>query len=153
MFCSVLRLVIRLCPTLCNPMDCSPPSSSFHGILQARILKWIAMPSSRRYSQPRNQTKVSHIAGRFFTIWATSYYLFLSGQTSKVREVMFLFQDHTAHWGGAGIRTRFSDAESVLSFAKASFKLYALWSLGGHPNCPSSHVVKGTPFTCFSRPI
>ena len=41
------------------------------GILQARILEWVAMPSSRRSSQPRDQTQVSHIAGRFFTIWAT----------------------------------------------------------------------------------
>ena len=51
---AVLCLVIWSCPTLCNPMDCSPPGSSFHGILQARILEWIAMPSSRRHSQPRN---------------------------------------------------------------------------------------------------
>ena len=41
------------------------------GILQARILEWVAMPSSRGSSQPKNQTQVSHIAGRFFTVWAT----------------------------------------------------------------------------------
>ena len=41
------------------------------GILQARVLEWVAMPFSRRSSQPRNRTQVSHIAGRFFTIWAT----------------------------------------------------------------------------------
>ena len=41
------------------------------GILQARILEWVAMPSSRGSSQPRDQTQVSHIAGGFFTIWAT----------------------------------------------------------------------------------
>ena len=46
-------------PTLCDPMDCSPPGSSVHGILQARILKWVAMPSSRGSSQPRDQTHVS----------------------------------------------------------------------------------------------
>ena len=40
------------------------------GILQARILEWVAMPSSRGFSQPRDQIQVSHIAGRFFTIWA-----------------------------------------------------------------------------------
>ena len=38
---------LQLCPTLCDPMDCSPPGSSVHGILQARILEWVAMPSSR----------------------------------------------------------------------------------------------------------
>ena len=56
--------------TLFDPMDCSPPGSSVHGILQARILEWVAMPSSRGSSQPRNQNFVSCdscIAGGFFT--------------------------------------------------------------------------------------
>ena len=48
-----------------------PPDSSVHGILQARILEWVAIPFSRGSSQPRDRTQVSHIAGRFFTIWAT----------------------------------------------------------------------------------
>jgi len=47
-------------------MDCSPPDSSVHGILQARILEWVAMPFSRVSSQPRDRTQVSHIAGGFF---------------------------------------------------------------------------------------
>ena len=46
------------CLTPCDPMDCSPPGFSVHGILQARILQWVAMPSSRGYSQPRDQTQV-----------------------------------------------------------------------------------------------
>ena len=45
---------LQSCPTLCNPLDCSPPGSSAHGILQARILEWVAMPSSRGSFQPRN---------------------------------------------------------------------------------------------------
>ena len=53
---SVLSHLSQLCPTLCNPMDYSPPGSSLHGILQARILDWVAMPSSRGYSQPRDRT-------------------------------------------------------------------------------------------------
>ena len=52
-------------------MDCSPLGSSIHEILQARILEWIAIPFSRGSSQLRDQTQVSFIAGRFFTIWAT----------------------------------------------------------------------------------
>ena len=48
--------VAQSCPTLCDPMDYSPPGSSIHGILQARILEWVAMPSSRGSSQPRDQT-------------------------------------------------------------------------------------------------
>ena len=63
----VCVLVAQLCPTLCDPTDCSPPGFSVHGILQARILEWIAIPFSRRTSQPRNQTLVSCMAGRFFT--------------------------------------------------------------------------------------
>ena len=63
--------IVQLCLTLCDPMDCHPPGSSVHGILQARILGWIAMSSSRGSSQPRDQTFVSFvscIAGRFFFI-------------------------------------------------------------------------------------
>ena len=57
---------LQSCPTLCDPMDCNPPGSSVHGILQARILEWVARPSSRGSSQPRDQTCVSCIAGRVF---------------------------------------------------------------------------------------
>ena len=57
--------------TLCNPMDCSLSASYVLGILQARILEWIAMPSSRGSSQPRDGIRVSCIAGGFFTVWDT----------------------------------------------------------------------------------
>ena len=64
-------LAAQLCLTLCNPMDCSPPGSSVHGILQVRILEWVAIPFPRGSSHPRYQNQVSCISGRFFTIWAT----------------------------------------------------------------------------------
>ena len=64
-------LVIQSCLTLCDPMDCSLPGSSIHGILWARILAWVTMPSSRGSSRPRDQTWIFCIAGTFFTIWAT----------------------------------------------------------------------------------
>ena len=54
-----------------DPMDCCLPDSSVHGILQVRILEWVAIPFSRGSSQPRDRTWVSCTAGRFFTIWAT----------------------------------------------------------------------------------
>ena len=60
--------VTQSCPTLCDPMDCSLPGSSVHGILQARILEWVASPFSRRSLQPRDRTQFSCIAGRLFTI-------------------------------------------------------------------------------------
>ena len=53
---------LQSCPTLCNPMDCSLPGSCVHGILQARILVWVAMPSSRGSFQPRDQTSVSYVS-------------------------------------------------------------------------------------------
>ena len=61
-------LVAESCPTLCDPTDCSLPDSSVHGILQARIPEWVAMPVSRGSSQPMDRTQVSLIAGGFFTV-------------------------------------------------------------------------------------
>ena len=55
----------------CHPMDCSPPGSSAHGILQARKLQWVAISFSKGSSWSRDQTQVSCITGRFFTNWAT----------------------------------------------------------------------------------
>ena len=70
-FCLPCHLKVKVkvaqsCPTLCNPID-----YTVHGILQARILEWVAFSFSRGSSQPRDQTQVSHMAGRFFTSWAT----------------------------------------------------------------------------------
>ena len=58
----------QTCPTLCDPMDYSLPGSSVQGILQARILEWVAISFSRVSSPPRDQTWVSSTAGRVFTI-------------------------------------------------------------------------------------
>ena len=66
-------LVTQSCPTFCNTKDCNPPGSSVRGTLQIRILEWVAYSFSREFSQPKNQTGVSCIAGRFSTAtsWAT----------------------------------------------------------------------------------
>ena len=63
--------LLRSCLTLCDPMGCNQPGFSVHGILQARILEWVSMPSSRGSSQPRGRFQVSCIADRLFTTWAT----------------------------------------------------------------------------------
>ena len=60
--------VAQLCPTLCDTVDCSPPGSSVHRILQARILEWVAISFSRGSSRPRDRTQVSCIAGRCFNL-------------------------------------------------------------------------------------
>ena len=64
-------LAARSYLTVCNPMDCSPPGSSVHGILQERILVWTATPFSKGFFQPTDQTQVSCIPSKFFTVWAT----------------------------------------------------------------------------------
>ena len=85
--------VAQLCLTLCDSMDssnCSLPGSTVRGILQARVLEWVAISFSRRSSQPRDQTQVSRIAGRRFTIWAT---------TKRVCQCLAFLGD-VGHWGG-----------------------------------------------------
>ena len=77
--------VTQSCPTLCDPMDCSLPPSSVYGTFQGRTLEWVAISFSRGSSQPRDQTRVSHFAGRFFTIWATR------GALSVFNLKLFLF--------------------------------------------------------------
>ena len=64
-------LVAESCLILRDPMDYNQPGSSVHGMPQARILKWVAIPFSRGSFQLRDRTQVSCIAGRFFTVWAT----------------------------------------------------------------------------------
>ena len=67
MLSEVKVLVAQSCLTFCDPMDYSLPGSSVQGILQARILEWVAFPFSRGSSQPRDRTHVSRIVGGFFT--------------------------------------------------------------------------------------
>ena len=63
--------VAQSCLTVCDPMDCSLPGSSVHGIFQARVLEWDATSFCRGSFRPRDQTQVSRIVGRCFTVWAT----------------------------------------------------------------------------------
>ena len=67
----VEALFTQSCQTLCDPMDCNLPGSSVHGTLQARTLEWVAIPFSRGSSRPGDRTRVSLIAGGFFTAGAT----------------------------------------------------------------------------------
>ena len=99
-FC-VCVLVTQLCPTVCDLMDWSPPGSSVHGILQARILEWVAIPFSRGSSWPRGQTWISCTAGRFFTIWAireAHHALFIVSWVDSLEKTLIL--------GGIGGRRR-----------------------------------------------
>ena len=73
----VKALVTHSCPTLCDTMDCmhySLPGFSVHGILQARILEWVAISFSRGPSRPRDWSWVPCITDRYFTVWALKSY-------------------------------------------------------------------------------
>ena len=86
-------LVIQSYSTLCDPMDCSLPGPSVHGILQERILEWVAIPFFRKSSRPRDWTQVSLIAGRFLTVWTTRdipYKLYKSLLKIQIIKMMFL---------------------------------------------------------------
>ena len=65
-YCMCVLKSLQACLILCHPMDCSPPGSSVHGILQARILEWVAVPPSRGSSWPRDRACISCTAGGFF---------------------------------------------------------------------------------------
>ena len=67
----VCTKLLQSCLTLCDPIDCSLPGSTVHGILQARILEWVAMPYFRGSSQPRDQTHVSYVS------WTGNWILYL----------------------------------------------------------------------------
>ena len=83
--------VTQSCLTVCDPMDCSPPGSSDHGILPARILEWVAMSFSRGSSQPRDRTQVSRIEGRCFNLWTTR-------EVGLHRTIQLQFLQH--YWSG-----------------------------------------------------
>ena len=94
--------VTQSCLTLCNPMDCSPPGSSVHGILQARILKWVALPSSMGSSRPGDRTCVSHISctGRW-----VPYHL---RQQGTLDSTWLVAKTRTEHSIQGSVLTRFS---------------------------------------------
>ena len=96
--------VSHSCPTLCNPVDCSPPGSSIHGILQARILEWVAISFSRGSSQPRDRTQVSCTAGRTFNLRAT-------------REALGMY----SLWKAVQLLTHYVTMECCDSWAKGNY--------------------------------
>ena len=108
----VVVLVTQSWPTLCNPLDCSLPDSSCLGILQARLLKWVAIPFSRRSSQISVQTWVSCITGRFFSVWTT-------GKPGGAE----CNQDYHFIWGPQGCYL------CVLSCSVMSNSLWPLWTV------------------------
>ena len=101
MFTYIKVKVAQSCPALCDPTNYSPPDSSVHGILQARILEWVAFLFSRGSSQPRDWTQVSCIAGRFFTSWAESriYKIYEVYIYILFYYIYYLYPDAEKDWG------------------------------------------------------
>ena len=109
--------VAQSCLTLCDPMDCSLPGSSVHGIFQARVLEWVAIAFSRGSSWPRDQTQVSCIAGRYFTLWATREAPLMHIVSTNVKVFCFL---HKGSLGNTKILS--ATSETVITFL--AFYLY-----------------------------
>ena len=129
---------LKSCLTLCKPMDCR-----VHGILQGRILEWVDFPFSRESSQPRDRTRVSHIAGGFFTSWATgkpknagvgSLSLFL------IQESNWLRNQFGVSCIAGGFFTKWSIREKTIKASKpllhlGSFVFPLTWSVGYRLSC------------------
>ena len=113
-------LTTQSCPTLCDPM-----SYTVHGILQARILEWVTFPFSRGSSQPRDQTQVSLIAGRFFTRWATrEAQEYWSGELVSLLQI---FPTQELNWGLLRCRQIF-----FFFFYKLSYQRRPIYQLYFH---------------------
>ena len=145
-----------------QPMDCSPPDPSVHGIFQARILEWVAISFSRESSQPRDRTQVSHIAGRRFNLWAI--------REAYIRMYMhiYVFEKHTLKYEciyqvsrkwGPGVQEFTGDCEgmkwdpSSWGDEIAGLSLFSEWSGDWVPEqVPACWVVSDSlqPMDCSS---
>ena len=134
---SLIRGLLYL--TLCDLMDCSPPGSSVHGILQARILEWVAIPFSRRSSWSMDWTHVSCIAGRFFS-------LDHQGSPSLEESFAFLMSERCIKCLSYGIGGFFRGSPTNFSDC-SSFHLGIAFSLTCHSFSPSTSGFLAVHFT------
>ena len=136
----VVVLVTQSWPTLCEPMNCSLPGSSVHGILQARTLEWVAIPFSRWSSQPKDQTRVSCIASNSFTVWAT-----------RDAPVPYPFNHSSASWRPdlpmytAGL-TLWGAEPPHLSWCSSTYRTSSGLIRPGH-----THSLASSPFSAISN--
>ena len=135
--CVCARARAKSCLTLCDPLDCSPPVSSVHGILQARILKWISISSFRGSSRPRNQTSISCIScitGGFFnplshqgSPWAGGDVYACSDLCADVQKVKWSpGASWHKHW-----RETLSQASAECKYNRQSLRFHGFWINGG----------------------
>ena len=108
-----------------DPMDCSPPGSSVHGIFQARVLEWGAIAFSIRSSPPRDQTWVSHVVGRHFTIRATREVSYVT-KTKQCRKNGLFFSPPWKPWIPSSLRAPDSLSTYLRISSLTSLSLF-LW--------------------------
>ena len=124
--------VTQSCPTLWDPMDCT-----VHGNLEAVILEWVAFPFSRGSSQPRDRTQVSHIAGGFFTSWATREAQEAVWVNSIFFEESFLETDVYRSLNVMEYKPEKNSSKRNLKMEKGGKKAVGVW-LESCPGCSSS---------------
>ena len=129
--------VIQSHPALWDPMDCSPLGSSVHGILQARILEWVAIPFSRGASWPRNRTWGSCITGKFFTIWATRE---AKGEKKRLQDQNW---DKFVEANFASMWKCFLTKEMSGLWGRRPGELASGWSWGSGPRVAGRHAMTG----------
>ena len=130
-------------PTLCDPVDCSIPGFSIHGILQTKILEWVTISFSRGSSQPRDRTWVSCIAGRRFNLWATrKARKFIVGEQLMVSPINCFLQGEFQRWTSCicslvsltlwvkVARTHLIFNISILSKRSSYCLLWVMWGFG-----------------------
>ena len=147
-------LVAKSCPTLCDPMDCSPPGSSVRGISQVRTLEWIAISFCRGSSQPRDQTLTSCISKRILYHWATIGLPHTCTHTHTYTHTHLHTYIHTQIWRSkvrCGRRgSQGPDDESPGSLTRTCLVVYrkgqkypVMSEMPGRRQADSGHVVEG----------
>ena len=139
--CVLCAKLLQLCLTLCNSMDCSLPCPSVHEILHAKVLEWVAMPSSRGSSQSRDQTSNSmspELAGGFLTT---------NGTWETIRILENTEEGHLPVWGGAGGCQR-GEAYSVL---RDDPELHKLVRMKGHCRDQDRYEQRKSRIVCTGK--
>ena len=124
--------------TLCDTMDCSLPGSSVHGIFQSRILGWVVISFSRRSSQHRGWTRVSHIVGRCFTVWATR-----GSRHCNSAHFPLIFSASSTCSGSCQLLPSLNSACKIVT--STLFLSVSRDKLSDHfyaKNCPASHLMR-----------
>ena len=149
-------LAAQSCLILCDPTDYSLPGSSVHGILQARVLEWVAIPFFRRSSWSRDQPQVSCIVGRFFTIWGNRETQ-NKGKDAPELNLFFFFSEKILWTTTTSCKISLSRQFSAVGYnpqsgpffswdLTLSYKVIAFWSwqyeTGANPKDPEMKALK-----------